>query len=104
MADEFDIYVMKRKLDKVEKELLEVKIKNYALQKENMELKNRVEALLEYNRNLDEELDERDKEKENLYECIIDSEGYERCSHCNEHETGMKYFSFCPRCGVKLKH
>lgn len=40
----------------------------------------------------------------NLYECIIDSEGYESCSHCNEHETGMRYFSFCPRCGVKLKH
>lgn len=39
-----------------------------------------------------------------LYECYVDSEGYERCSHCNEHETGMMYFSFCPRCGVRLKH
>lgn len=39
-----------------------------------------------------------------LYECIVDNEGYERCSHCNEHETGMRYFTFCPRCGVKLKH
>lgn len=39
-----------------------------------------------------------------LYECYVDSEGYERCSHCNEHETGMRYFSFCPRCGVRLKH
>lgn len=38
-----------------------------------------------------------------LYECYVDSEGYERCSHCNEHEIGMRYFSFCPRCGVKLK-
>lgn len=37
------------------------------------------------------------------YECYVDSEGYERCSHCNEHETGMRYFKFCPRCGVKLK-
>lgn len=38
-----------------------------------------------------------------VYECIVDNEGYERCSHCNEHEAGMRYFSFCPRCGVKLK-
>lgn len=34
--------------------------------------------------------------------CIIDNEGYERCSVCNEHETGMRYFAFCPRCGAKL--
>lgn len=37
------------------------------------------------------------------YECYVDCEGYERCSHCNEHETGMRYFDFCPRCGVRLK-
>lgn len=42
-------------------------------------------------------------EKLNMGHCYIDSEGYERCSVCNEHETGMRYFSFCPRCGVKLK-
>jgi hypothetical protein len=34
--------------------------------------------------------------------CVIDNEGYERCSVCNEHETGMRYFTFCPRCGAKL--
>lgn len=39
-----------------------------------------------------------------LYECIVDNEGYERCSHCNKHETGMRYFTFCPRCGVRLKY
>ena len=38
------------------------------------------------------------------YECYVDSEGYERCGHCNEHETGMRYYTFCPRCGVRLKH
>ena len=39
-----------------------------------------------------------------LYECYVDCEGYERCSHCLEHENGMIYFTFCPRCGVRLKH
>lgn len=34
---------------------------------------------------------------------IIDNEGYERCTKCNEHETGMRYFTFCPRCGARLK-
>ena len=33
----------------------------------------------------------------------IDNEGYERCSVCNMHETGMRYFSFCPSCGVQFK-
>ena len=32
----------------------------------------------------------------------IDSEGYERCSECNEHESGMMYFNFCPNCGAKM--
>lgn len=32
----------------------------------------------------------------------IDGEGYERCSNCNEHETGLRYFTFCPHCGAKL--
>lgn len=41
-------------------------------------------------------------EKLNLGHCYIDNEGYERCSVCNEHEAGMRYFTFCPRCGVKL--
>lgn len=45
--------------------------------------------------------EERDAQKD--YECYVDCEGYERCSHCNEHETGMRYFDFCPRCGVKLR-
>ena len=39
-----------------------------------------------------------------LYECYVDNEGYARCSHCNEYEPNMIYFSFCPRCGVRLKH
>ena len=43
-------------------------------------------------------------EKLNMGHCYIDNEGYERCSVCNEHETGMRYFSFCPRCGVQFKH
>lgn len=43
-------------------------------------------------------------EKINLGHCYIDNEGYERCSVCNEHETGMRYFLFCPRCGVRFKH
>lgn len=34
--------------------------------------------------------------------CVVDNEGYERCSVCNEHETGMRYFTFCPRCGAKM--
>ena len=34
--------------------------------------------------------------------CVIDNEGYERCSVCNEHETGLRYFTFCPRCGARL--
>lgn len=34
--------------------------------------------------------------------CVIDNEGYERCSVCNEHETGMRYFTFCPHCGAKM--
>lgn len=34
--------------------------------------------------------------------CVIDNEGYERCSICNEHESGMRYFAFCPRCGARL--
>lgn len=34
--------------------------------------------------------------------CVIDNEGYERCSVCNEHETGMRYFTFCPRCGARM--
>lgn len=42
-------------------------------------------------------------EKLNLGHCYIDNEGYERCSVCNEHETGMRYFLFCPRCGVRFK-
>lgn len=42
-------------------------------------------------------------EKLNMGYCYIDNEGYERCSVCNEHETGMRYFSFCPRCGVKWR-
>lgn len=33
---------------------------------------------------------------------VIDNEGYERCSVCNEHETGMRYFTFCPRCGARM--
>ena len=41
-------------------------------------------------------------EKLNFGHCYIDNEGYERCSVCNEHETGMRYFTFCPRCGVKF--
>lgn len=41
-------------------------------------------------------------EKLNKGHCYIDNEGYERCSVCNEHETGMRYFSFCPRCGVRF--
>lgn len=36
-------------------------------------------------------------------ECYIDNEGYEKCSVCHEHETGMRYFDWCPRCGSKLK-
>lgn len=43
-------------------------------------------------------------EKINLGHCYIDNEGYERCSVCNEHETGMRYFLFCPRCGVRFTH
>lgn len=42
-------------------------------------------------------------EKLNLGHCYIDNEGYERCSVCNEHETGMRYFLFCPRCGVRFE-
>lgn len=42
-------------------------------------------------------------EKLNMGHCYIDNEGYERCSVCNEHETGMRYFLFCPRCGVQFK-
>lgn len=33
----------------------------------------------------------------------VDSEGYERCSACNEHESGMRYFNFCPNCGAKME-
>ena len=33
----------------------------------------------------------------------IDNEGYERCNKCNEHETGLRYFKFCPHCGKKIK-
>lgn len=43
-------------------------------------------------------------EKLNLGHCYIDNEGYERCSVCNEHETGMRYFLFCPRCGIRFEH
>lgn len=42
-------------------------------------------------------------EKLNMGHCYIDNEGYERCSVCNEHETGMRYFLFCPRCGVRFE-
>lgn len=42
-------------------------------------------------------------EKLNLGHCYIDNEGYERCSVCNEHEAGMSYFLFCPRCGVRFE-
>jgi hypothetical protein len=35
--------------------------------------------------------------------CVIDNEGYERCSVCNEHENGMRYFTLCPRCGARLE-
>lgn len=42
-------------------------------------------------------------EKLNMGRCYIDNEGYERCSVCNEHETGMRYFLFCPRCGVRFE-
>lgn len=34
--------------------------------------------------------------------CERDNEGYERCSACNEHETNLRYFNFCPHCGAKL--
>lgn len=34
--------------------------------------------------------------------CECDNEGYERCSACNEHETNLRYFNFCPHCGAKL--
>ena len=34
--------------------------------------------------------------------CVIDNEGYERCSVCNEHETNMTYFTFCPHCGARM--
>ena len=34
MADEFDIYIMKRKLDKAEKELAEIKEENKVLMQE----------------------------------------------------------------------
>ena len=33
----------------------------------------------------------------------VDSEGYERCSASNEHESGMRYFNFCPRCGAMME-
>ena len=33
----------------------------------------------------------------------IDNEGYERCNNCNEHETGLRYFKFCPNCGEKMR-
>lgn len=31
-----------------------------------------------------------------------DSEGYRRCSVCNEHEGNMPYYSYCPRCGARM--
>lgn len=34
--------------------------------------------------------------------CYTDSEGYERCSVCNKHETAMQFFRFCPHCGSEL--
>lgn len=40
------------------------------------------------------------KAKQGYY---IDNEGYERCNKCNEHETGLRYFKFCPHCGEKIR-
>mgnify|MGYP006908799964 CR=1 FL=1 len=36
--------------------------------------------------------------------CIIDSEGYERCSNCNMSENNLQYFNFCPHCGANLEN
>ena len=44
-----------------------------------------------------------DAMQHNYAAVIIDCEGYERCSGCNEHETGLQYFKFCPHCGRQLK-
>lgn len=34
--------------------------------------------------------------------CVTDSEGYHRCSACNEHEGNMIYYKYCPHCGAKM--
>lgn len=34
--------------------------------------------------------------------CVTDSEGYHRCSVCNEHEAYMIYHKYCPHCGTKM--
>lgn len=44
-----------------------------------------------------------DAMEHNFASAIIDGEGYERCSGCGEHETGLRYFRFCPHCGCQLK-
>lgn len=49
-----------------------------------------------------EQITAKDIQPEKQGKCVIDNEGYERCSVCNEHETGMRYFTFCPRCGVRI--
>lgn len=34
--------------------------------------------------------------------CVTDSEGYHRCSVCNEHEGNMIYYRYCPHCGARM--